>query len=95
MFGQNNFLPTAGKAFSGFLAMDFPPQASQQHGQSDSSCPLNDYVTSSGKVWNSREFLKALSKACKSLPVSAGNTAQREHENGPCLVCNHCHPSFL
>eukprot|EP00250_Pteridium_aquilinum_P013407 c21321_g1_i1 orf=428-6595(+) len=86
-FGQHSLPSTTGKnSFSGFVAIDFPPQASQQHGQLDSLCPLNDYVTNVSKVWNSREFLKALSKACKSLPVSAGNTAQREHENGPCLA---------
>ncbi|KAI5059150.1 hypothetical protein GOP47_0025469 [Adiantum capillus-veneris] len=87
MFGQNHLLPTIGKnTFSGFLAMDYPLQASQQQGPLESACALNNYVTSFDKVWNPHEFLKALSKACKTLPVSASNTAQREHENGPCLA---------
>ncbi|MCO5585901.1 hypothetical protein L7F22_039835 [Adiantum nelumboides] len=87
MFGQTNLLPTVGKSsFSGFLAMDYPLQTSQQQGHLESACALNDFVTNSGSLWNPHEFLKALSKACRSLPVSASNTAQREHENGPCLA---------
>lgn len=87
VFGQTSFPPTTGKhAFSGFVAADFPSQASQQHGQSNALCPLSQYAMSFNKIWNFPEFQKALSKACKSLPVSASSTAQREPENGPCLV---------
>ncbi|KAH7277369.1 hypothetical protein KP509_39G047500 [Ceratopteris richardii] len=97
--GQSNLLPAAGKtSLTGFWTVDYPPQSSQQ-GQSDSPSALNNFVTGFGKDWNPQEFLKSLSKLCKTLPVSGINAPQREHETAPSLayyiVCPSSDPNVV
>lgn len=87
VFGQTGFPASTGKhAFSGFMAIDFPTQATPVLLNSNVASSMDDYVFSIRKTWNVHEFRKALREACKGLPVSANTAVQREPENGPCLV---------
>jgi hypothetical protein len=96
VFGHGTFPSNSGKhTFSGFVPVDFPSQASIQHKKSSSLCPSSDYVSSFSKIWNFHDFQKAVSKACKSLPIALGNSTQREPENGSCLVCLYNTSHFL
>ena len=90
VFGHGSFPSTSGKhTFAGFVPVDFPSQVSLQHSKLSSICPSSNYASTFSKIWNCLDYLKAVSKACKTLPVSLGSSAtQREPENGSCLVCS-------